>query len=100
MVYWSWPGFAFHLAGLPEPSKEVRRVVRIRVASFIRGWRECPAKVLVALRDGRAILWFDGMQDASIVLVVSSEKEKKEAEEAVSKVMGKWASLFVVELED
>lgn len=88
------------IGGLPRPTLDRRRVVRLHVGSLCS-----PANVPLSLFLKHAVLHhafslgLDGMQEGSIELVVGGEEEKAAAEVAVSvsdTVPEKYRSLFTV----
>ncbi|KAL7413666.1 hypothetical protein BDY24DRAFT_389216 [Mrakia frigida] len=92
-----------HLAGLPSPSPDHRRVLRLHVTSLRYRSLNLPdiKPLLDDVGDHSDVFELDGMQDESVVLVVKSEEEKGEVEAAVraSQKLARWRHVFVVELE-
>ncbi|KAL7413684.1 hypothetical protein BDY24DRAFT_415264 [Mrakia frigida] len=90
-----------HLVGLPSPFPAQRRVVRLHVASLLSlAYPDIDA--LVGNIGSHSRFWgLDGMQDRSVVLVVRTEEEKREAEAAVqtSVLIQRWRPAFASCLE-
>jgi len=83
---------------LCRPSLDRRRVVRLHPSSFSSFlYHDLPSVVKDILLN-RHILDLKLMQEESVVLVVGSEKEKEQVEEAIQKEGGEWKSKLAVEL--
>ncbi|KAL7413566.1 hypothetical protein BDY24DRAFT_388937 [Mrakia frigida] len=89
-----------HLAGLPPPFPDHRRVLRLRVASLLSSSTGSES-IMDIIGRNPVFFGLEEMQDGSIVLVVKSEEEKREAEAAVqtSQRIERWRHVFIVELE-
>ncbi|KAL7413561.1 hypothetical protein BDY24DRAFT_58583 [Mrakia frigida] len=90
-----------HLAGLPPPFPDHRRVLRLRVASLLWSLYTNSEAIMVLIARNPVFFGLEEMQNGSIVLVVKSEEEKREAEAAVrtSEIIERWRNVFAIELE-
>jgi len=94
-------GPAFHLAALPPPSLETRRTVRLYIATLLTNIQPSIATSIGTLgkKLWRELLNLELMQEATVMFVVGSEEERREAVEAVERLEEGSKSKFCVELE-
>ena len=89
---------SYHLAYLPLPTISRRRTVRLHLPTLLSS--DAP-DTTTFLKDTKEMagLNLEHMQEGSVVLVVRSEEERREAEEAVEKFDEVRRIKFVVELK-
>ena len=87
---------SYSFACLPPSSLGRRRVLRLHSTSFLL---DSLLTLVIALTRYSFVIGMSGMQDGSMVLVVGSQEEKEQAEEAIQKEGREWKSKFAVSLE-
>lgn len=90
------------LAALPPPSLSRRRIVRLHLSSLLYTNRPDPLSLVTLLIQEYFVdrTGSNAMQDGSIVLVVQSEREKVEVDEAVGKLEERRRSMFFTEMKE
>ncbi|KAL7413252.1 hypothetical protein BDY24DRAFT_389447 [Mrakia frigida] len=93
--------FSFHggIGGLPSPSLGRRRVVRLHVSTLFFQRHEDVDLLLRALFRNGIVVGLEFMQDASIMLLVRSEKERRGTEVAIERLEKTKRLFSVVEFE-
>jgi len=87
----------YTFAYLRPPSLDRRRVLRLHSSSFLL---DSLLSFVKFVRNISVVMGMSLMQEGSMVLVVGSQEEKEQAEEAIQKGGGQWKSKFAVSLED
>ena len=88
------------LGCLPTPNVERRRTIHLHLASLFTSQRpNAPSFLEFISNHGATLYGLNHLQEGSVVLVVDSEKDRKEAEAAVLLVSPKWRPVFSVELK-
>jgi len=88
-----------YLASLPPPSLGVRRTVRLHVSTLLSARSLSPVRFIEHIQEWAYVLNVGNMQDGSVVLVVQTEKERRQAVEAVGKLGDSLRSKLTVEVE-
>jgi len=88
-----------HLVGLPSPTRDRRRIVRLHLPSLLYDQYPDVASLVETLSQWEEVFGLEDMQKGSMVMVIQTEKEKREVTTSLGQVKKRWRSLFQVELE-
>lgn len=90
------------LAALPPPSLSRRRIVRLHLSTLLYTNRPDPLSLLTLLIQDYFVdrTGLSAMQDGSVILVVQSERERFEVDEALGLLEERRRALFAIELKD
>jgi len=95
-----WSRGESFLGCLPTPKVERRRTIHLHLASLLTAQRpDAPSFLDFVSNHGAQLYGLHHLQEGSVVLVVESEKDRREAEAAVMAVEPRWRSVFSVEMK-
>lgn len=88
-----------YMGQFPPPVRERRRTVRLRVATLMTHWGSSSRSLVRLVAHRGTLCMLEQMQKGSMVLVVESEEERKDVEEALLEVEADLQEKFVMELQ-